>query len=58
MHADYGIVISSIGFLVLLIAIYVSLVRWVFRINDIVSYLNKIDEKLSRIVQEKAASKE
>jgi hypothetical protein len=58
MHTDYGTIIISIGFLILLIALYVSLVRWVLRINDIVFYLDKINEKLNRIEQEKATSKE
>jgi hypothetical protein len=57
MHSDYPTIIVFVGFLILLIALYVSLVRWVLRINDIVFYLDKINEKLSRIEQQQPAAK-
>lgn len=53
MHTDYGTIITFVGIFTLLIVLYVSLVRWVFRINDIVFYLEKINEKLNRIEQGK-----
>jgi hypothetical protein len=53
MHTDYGTIIMFVGLFILLIALYVSLVRWILRVNDIVFYLEKINEKLSRIEQEK-----
>lgn len=58
MHSDYATIIVSVAFLILIIALYVMLIRWVLRINDIVFYLDKINEKLSRIEQEKSISKE
>jgi hypothetical protein len=58
MDLDYGAIMAFIGFFFLLIVLYVSIVRWVLRINDIVSHLNKINEKLNRIEQQRTTSKE
>jgi len=58
MNYYYGSVIVVIGILILLIALYVALVRWVLRINDIVFYLDKINEKLHRLEQRDLGSKE
>lgn len=58
MNYYYGSVIVVIGILILLIALYVALVRWVLRINDIVFYLDKIKEKLHRLEQRDLGSKE
>lgn len=58
MYSDYGSVIVFVGFFILLIALYVALVRWVLRINDIVFYLDKIKEKLHRLEQRDLGSKE
>lgn len=58
MYSDYGSVIVFVGFFILLIALYVALVRWVLRINDIVFYLDKINEKLHRLEQRDLGSEE
>lgn len=58
MNTYYGSAIVVIGILILLIALYVALVRWVLRINDIVFYLDKINEKLSRMEQRELTSKD
>lgn len=58
MNNYYGSAIVVIGILILLIALYVALVRWVLRINDIVFYLDKINEKLSRMEQRELTSKD
>ncbi|UPK72266.1 hypothetical protein [Chitinophaga filiformis] len=58
MNYYYGSVIVVIGILILLIALYVALVRWVLRINDIVFYLDKINEKLHRLEQRDLGSEE
>lgn len=58
MHTSSDInVIVVFAFIVLLIAIYVAIIRWVLRINDIVFYLDKINEKLWKMEQEREAGK-
>ncbi len=53
---ELGTPITALIFLILLIALYVLIVRWVLRINDIVFYLDKINEKLARMEQSKENS--
>jgi hypothetical protein len=53
MQTDYGMIIAALAFLVLIIAIYVGLIRWVFRINHIIHYLEKINDRLGNIQHEK-----
>lgn len=50
---DYGQILMYFGGLVLVLALYVLIVRWVFRVDDIVSYLSQINEKLTRLEAEK-----
>jgi hypothetical protein len=50
---DSGQLLMYIGVAVLIIAVYVALVRWVLRINDIIFYLDKINEKLLKMEQER-----
>ncbi|MDR6570060.1 UNVERIFIED_ORG: hypothetical protein DFS12_107222 [Chitinophaga ginsengisegetis] len=38
---------------VLFFAVQIVIIRWVLRINDIVFYLDKINEKLYKITEEK-----
>jgi hypothetical protein len=40
--------IAVIGGIVLFFAAFVLLARWVFRVDDIVFYLEKINEKLAQ----------
>lgn len=45
-----------IGFLIvgiLFIVVQIAIIRWVLRINDIVFYLDKINEKLYKILEDK-----
>jgi hypothetical protein len=49
--------IAIFTFLVL-IPINIFLIRWVFRINDIIFYLDKINEKLLRMEHERSSSNE
>ncbi len=44
--AESGDVISGIILLVFLFVIGILLTRWIFRIDDIVTHLESIDEKL------------
>jgi len=55
---NYGQPMIVICFIILLIALYVFIVRWVLRINDIIFYLDKINEKLARMEQSKEPSQE
>lgn len=50
---DFGQLLTYTGVVVLVIAVYVALVRWVLRINDIIFYLDKINEKLLKMEQER-----
>lgn len=38
---------------ILFFAIQIMIIRWVLRINDIVFYLDKINEKLYKIIEDK-----
>lgn len=38
---------------ILFFAIQIIIIRWVLRINDIVFYLDKINEKLYKIIEDK-----
>ena len=50
---DSGHMIIYLGLLVLVLALYVFIVRWVFRVNDIIFYLDKINEKLAKMEEDK-----
>lgn len=41
---------------ILFFAIQIIIIRWVLRINDIVFYLDKINEKLYKIVEDKKSN--
>ena len=41
---------------ILFLAIQIIIIRWVLRINDIVFYLDKINEKLYKIVEDKKSN--
>lgn len=58
MFPDTSTLMTSLGFIILLIVIYIFIIRWVFRINDIVFYLDKINEKLYKMEQERASANE
>ncbi|QEH43594.1 hypothetical protein [Chitinophaga sp. XS-30] len=47
-----SIVVVFIG-MVLFVVIQIIIIRWVLRINDIVFYLDKINEKLYKLLDEK-----
>jgi Na+-transporting methylmalonyl-CoA/oxaloacetate decarboxylase gamma subunit len=42
-----ALLIVGLGVFILVLLLYVALVRWVFRINDIISNLEKLNEKLA-----------
>lgn len=41
---------------ILFFAIQIIIIRWVLRINDIVFYLDKINEKLYKIIEDKKSN--
>lgn len=45
--------ISLAIFALLFFFLQVLILRWIFRINDIIFYLDKINEKLFRLLEEK-----
>ncbi len=47
--------ISLAIFALLFFFLQVLILRWIFRINDIIFYLDKINEKLFRLLEEKEA---
>jgi hypothetical protein len=49
---DYGQIIAVLGGIALFFAIYIFIVRWIFKVDSIVFYLDKINEKLARIEEE------
>lgn len=52
MNISNDTFIASVAVVILIFALYVMLIRWVMRVNDIVFYLEKINEKMARIETE------
>lgn len=50
--------IAILGGAVLFFAVFVLIARWTFRVDDIVFYLEKINEKLARQEENAKASTE
>jgi hypothetical protein len=44
--------IASVIIVLLILALNIMFIRWVLRVNDIVFYLDKINEKMGRIETE------
>lgn len=49
--------IHLVVFALLFFILQVLILRWIFRVNDIVFYLDKINEKLYKLTEEKARPK-
>lgn len=53
---NFGGLFFFIAFIVLVFVAQIFLIRWVLRINDMVFYLEKINEKLRKICEERAVT--